>query len=264
MFKHNFDFGSSNLIIWSEKKIKDSYLDQIFKLLQFIKYDFNRNIHNSSAYRFNAANEGANVLLTPEFVFFLKRNIEIATDSGLSPFYDNNKKTIKNIDELVEIEDNLITKNKNIYFDTKVLLQAFVVDTIFDLLAGFKLKDFLISTHNYHRSNGNRSWKVSFTLEENQEFTTKLINQAIGLNFNDNYLKPNKQATKFASLDLPIVHKFSIFKAETAIETLILASGLKKIYLKSHFENYAHQNNSSFVIYDLDDNKHIFKPIEKV
>ncbi|MCA9381675.1 hypothetical protein KC678_05395 [Candidatus Dojkabacteria bacterium] len=261
MKRYSFDLGTTTLEILTNDLINSEDLDTVFKLIQFVRYDFNHIIHNSSAYRLNSAGIDTPVLVTPEFRHYLKINISEADKSkhDFMPFYRKNGVIEKNaISNIIEIEDNIATKKSEILFKSNLLLQAYLIDLIFENIKSLKIKSFLLHTKNFARSFGTNSWDVTLEIESGENYTTKLINKSIGVH-NITQSEKRKIPDTFANKDMGIEAVYTIVPSVTCIDSKIIASRISKIFTESALKRFAKENSQEFILVDSDLRIHKFE-----
>ena len=258
MYKHSFDFGSTPIEIIAEERIKKNILDEIFKLIQFVRFDFNYKVHHSSAYELNDAAVDSPVKLSTEFIHYLKINITktLFSEGQFNPF-----RAEENIEEAILVEGNQVIKKSPAFFDSTVLMLAFTLDQIAETLIANKLETFLISTRDLHFGFGDKSWEVKFEVEDEFEYEVELTNEAAGLDFNKNYLTQKPQSRdKFGIKDSEMIMKYCIFKTANAVTFKVISKILEKMTYKSDFQEFSTLNKIPVHIIDKDDNEVTIKP----
>ncbi|MCA9386464.1 hypothetical protein KC669_00350 [Candidatus Dojkabacteria bacterium] len=254
MKKYSFNLGTTTLEIITPSIIKESDLDVIFKLIQFIRYDFNHIIHNSSAYRLNSAGINVPVLVTPEFKHYLKTNIFECdkSDQKFLPFYKKHGKIEKDsMINVLKIEENIVKKESDILFKSNLILQPYLIDLIFEKVKTLKIKSFLLSTKNYHRCFGSEIWDVSLEIEPQNNYTTKICNAAIGIHFiATNEEEDNKNF--FANSDSFVNPLYAIMPSKTCIDSKISSLIIKTLRTESALKRFAKETKQSFILVDED------------
>jgi hypothetical protein len=261
MYKHSFDFGSSNLSIVSKKVLKKQLLDQIFRFIQFVRYDVSHIIHNSSGYTLNTTEENTVCNLSKEFIYYLKFNFQKAkeTDFAFYPFKPNKTKKLE-FEDIFTVEKNLVIKKVKIFFDSTILLQAFIMDQIFDLLKENEISDFIIDNQNYYRSDGFSEWPVTFKVENLPEFKRVLKEGSLSLNFNFN--KNLKPKYTFGSMSKLLKYKYAIYQTDTCVDSVLLNWELQKLSTEFDYKSFAHLNKIDLTVIDEHDNIVEFAPIK--
>jgi len=257
MYKQSFDIGVTPLTITSEKKIKEKYLDQIFRLIQFVKYDFNHKIHNSSSYRLNDTKKEVYCPLSKEFIYFLKQNhkFSLETKELFNPFSIKNDDDFP-LEKILVYSKAYVVKKADFVFDSSLLLQQFLIDTVYDLLKAKKIKTFLVNTQNYFSASGKKEWNISMDIDSDVVFEASLKNAAIGLNFNKEFKEQKPE--KFGGITSTLNPKFIIFQSSTAIENKVYAEYLKNLKSENEYKHFAKKNNQKIIVFDLDNKKYEF------
>ncbi len=256
MYIHNFDLGTTPLLIKNKKAIDSNALDTIFKLIQFIRFDFNHTIHNSSGYRLNDAKIGVPFLVTPEFVSYLKLNLSFLNKS-FNPFNDIKETGTSN--ELVTIYDHTLVKNYSFSFNTQVLLQPYLVDTIFQFLKGKKVKNFLVQTNSFFRADNKDEWEIEYTFDEGESLEDAIKGEASAVIYN-NSKKEIPNLSGFANKDEVIKTAYAITKSESCIECKVKALELFNFYTDSGLKIHAQKNRIDFLIVDNKFSKKFYSP----
>lgn len=258
--KHNFDWGTTKISIQTPDVIEDEVLSQIFDLIQFIKFDFNSNIHHSSAYQFNETSKDVPINLSPEFIFFLKANFtEIQNTDGL--FYPISKISRKIFpSNLVNLNGNTVVKKEDFVFDAKYLILHFAVEQIEELLKKNDYKNYLISTNNFHVARGRKNWTISLDLDQHDEFIIEIQDEVGGIEFNRANSTDDYESTKFASNDKKIRFQFVIFKTDGLIRHRIISNLISNFRFESEFKEFCSYNKLSMFVIDQNGEEHMYKP----
>lgn len=256
MYKHTFDLGSTPLEVTTEKVINKNILDTIFELVQYIRYDFNHTIHNSSGYRFNTGKDSVPFLVSKEFTHYLKVNRSLKS-KFFNPFYILDGKKKKSFDsnfEFFHIEENTIIKDGEYFFNTQLLLESYLSDIIFDFLVDNNLKGFLLSTNNFYRSDKKKSWDILNNLEDHDiKINENIQNETVGVVFN-NRKDPKENIDIFGVSDHLIDVDLIILKEKSFINTKMKGLEILKIQTESGLNHYAKKHGINFKIVDSESN----------
>ena len=258
MIKYNFTLGTTPLTIQTTKKATTEILDQIFSLIQFFRFDFNHTIHNSSGYRFNDTKINIPFLTSKEFIQYLKINYDYLSEN-FNPFFgDEHSK--KKIPELIfGTERHTIIKKNNVFFNTQILLQAFIIDVIFDLLLEKDFRDILINTSSFYKADNKRDWEIEFLIENNLSIKDSIRGETKAILYNSQK-NPVNRPTGFANKDRVIKSEYIILKANSCVEARIDAFDIFKITTDSGFKAHAQDKKSNFIVIDSNLNKNFYKP----
>ncbi len=231
-------------------------------MIQFIKYDFNHSIHHSSAYILNDTPPGSAIFLSKEFAFYLKLNIKLSSKNKISPFsIENESINGKSAKKIYDFDNTDVVKKSKVFFNSHTLIEAFVVDSVFEMLENNKCKGFLIATNNIYRANQGRKWNVDFEIENDLTFKKTIEDLTYTLHFNEAYKTQKKETVRFATLDKVFEWKFALIKSNNAIESKIIMERLKDLTMYSEFKSFAHEKNLQFICVDKDDLPHHFEPL---
>lgn len=246
MLKHSFDIGTTTLNIVTEEALSQEIMDHIFEVVQFIRYDFSKNIHESSGYRFNISDINIPTPVTPEFLFYLKLNINEynLTDSSFSPFIVTDKTDEKiMLADYIAIEDNIVVKKKKIHFSTNTLLKPFIVDSITQILDLYEKKSFLLYTDNFYLAKGNKEWQLDIDSDFEGYIPKSLKNDSIGIFLNKFSNSEKKVPKKFASQDEAFSPEWLIYKEKANIAHFIRGYEISDLQTEGDLKIYCQDEN---------------------
>jgi hypothetical protein len=261
MNTYDFEFGTASIELHSKKDLKEQLLSELRKNVQFIRYDFNKNIHSSSAYRFNTAPVGSPFLVSIEFIDFLLANSEEteASEYVLVPFYSNSDSVINPIRSNFTVDNNTLIKHSEIFLDTGVLIQAYVVDFIFEKCLSENVKNFSVKSQSYARSNGKTDYEIAFSIEDDINFTAPTGNTAYCLHHNEEE-NPDNKISRFANSDIGIDCVYVITNAPTCMRAKSLATILSKNRSVSQFKSASTNFKKDIFVIDSNLEIHSFTP----
>lgn len=224
MFRHTFDVGSDSLIIISSQRVSNILLDRIFKFIQFVRYDFNQNIHGSSAYNFNNAKPNDVVSATKDFVTYLKIFLEQVVDTGNKFFpFESNSNLGESIDilSLISISGNEVLKNEDLIADFSKLLKPFIVDFVFEILKTESYTDLVVYFHDISRADEKANWKATFEVGNEKQISRNIQNASISMSYNSLNLNKSK-VFGFSDNPAKIFPLFIILQSTTSIKSKVL------------------------------------------
>jgi hypothetical protein len=262
VFRQTFEFGAKPIVITSDKLIVKEILDLIYEFIQFVKYDFNSDIHLSSGYLFSDAKVNTPVLLTKEFCEYLKLNYfnAISPANKFMPFRYTDREILSHeLDGEIVINKEIVVKTSPLILDTKVLLQAYIVDGIYSTLKKSKIEGFLIQSGNFFLADNKKFWDIKFELEDDLIYRTRIKNSCIGFHFLHDYMINKKTPAGFVNIDEVINPKYVIFETETALENKIKSFDFKDYGLKSEFKTYALERKVEVIVFDKNDSEFVFR-----
>lgn len=260
LYKQSINFTTQPLVIKTKKVLSHEVLMQISRFIQFVKYDFNMDIHNSSAYLFNASPLQTPTFTNYEFVYYLKKNIECAqlTNDKFNPFYTiSNLSEEVSVTEEVEIEGEAVVKFSPIYFNTKPLLEAFVLDTTYDLLEKDDIREFVLETRHFTRVKSKKAIEVKYEIEDKNYYLSKIQHGTVYFHYVED--KQRKFVTghnidSSVYLDPSVI----VIESQEAINARIIAEMAEGLYTKKQFEDFAFKHRVRLVIYDKQTTSHTF------
>ncbi len=260
MVRYNFDLGTTPILITTRKQITQEILDSIFKLIQFVRFDFNHTIHNSSGNRLTNAKVGVPFLVSPEFIHYLNLNKENLT-KNFTPFLSKKDNTRANAsgDDLFSIQEHTVVKKYDFNFNSQIILQPYILDLIYELLSDKGYKNFLIQTNSYYRADKNGSWKIKYEIEDDIEIPDSIENEASGIIYNTINKKINP-ISGFANLDTNVTPSYAILKTESCVKCKVRAMDLFDVTTDSGFRMHSKNKQQEFIIIDSDLNKKFYSP----
>lgn len=260
MYKHTFDFSSDNLQIISSQKIKPTLLDKIFKFIQFVRYDFNPNIHGSSAYNFNNSKQEEVISVTHDFISFLKLFLFEVVDSNnlFFPFESSNEFDMNtDILSLIDIRGENILKRVDIVADFNKLLKAFIIDFVFELIKSEKYQNVIVLFEDIVRVDEIATWKTKFEIFENTRITRVIQNSTISLSYNP--LNLSKKGIKgFTGSPYKIFPLFVLLNAENAMKSKATGIALGQMSNIYEMEKFIKKKQYDSLIIDGEMEKHYF------
>lgn len=260
MFKHTFDFGSDNLQIISSQKIKSTLLDKIFKFIQFVRYDFNPNIHGSSAYNFNNSKQEEIISVTHDFINFLKLFLDEVVDSNNLFFpFESSKEFDTHLDvlSLIDIKGDNVLKRVDIVADFNKLLKAFIIDFVFELIKSEGFSNIIVLFEDIVRVDEIAKWKAKFEIIEDTRITRDIQNAAISLSYNP--LNLSRQGAKgFTGSPSKIFPLFVLLTAENAMKSKATGIAIGQMDNIYEIEKFIKKKQYDSLIIDGEMEKHYF------
>lgn len=260
MFKHTFDFGSDNLEIISAKKIETSLLDKIFKFIQFVRYDFNPNIHGSSAYNFNNASQSEVISVTHDFINYLRLFLDEVVDSNNLFFpFESSQDFDMNIDilSLIDIRSENILKRVDIVADFNKLLKPFIIDFVFELIKSEKYENIIVLFEDIVRVDEKAKWKAKFEITELTKISRDIRNSSISFSYNP--LNRSKTGIKgFTGNPAQIFPLFVLLTAENAMKSKSTSTAISQMNNVYEIEKFIKGKKYDSMIVDSELQNHYF------
>ena len=258
MFKQTIEFTTHPIEIITIRELTNDVLTEIYDFIQFVKYDFNQDIHNSSAYLFNASDIGTPTLSNENFTYYLKKNIECVTKSkhAFNPFYSKSfKQDTDHPDRIIDINGYAFAKERPILFNTKLLMEAFVVDTVYEMLKLAEVHTFSISSRHVRRVDERQAWNISYPIEEKQTYKSKIQNGTVFFYYPK---MVNKKRVEIYNIDKNkyLIPRVIVIESIDAITCRIYASMTKPLTTKREFEDFAFKHRIQVIVYDDEGQSH--------
>lgn len=260
MFRHTFDVGSDNLIIISSKRVTNELLDRIFKFIQFVRYDFNQNIHGSSGYNFNNAKADEVISVTNDFITYLNIFLEQVVDTNNKFFpFESNIELGENIDilTLVTINGNEVAKAVDLVADFNKLLKPFIVDFVFEILKKSDHSDLVVYFQDISRADEVANWKASFEVGNEKKISRNIQNASISMSYNPlNLNKPKVYG--FNDNPARIFPLFTILQSTTSIKSKVIGHVVGSMDSVNEIEKFIKTSKHDCLVIDGELDEHYF------
>lgn len=261
MYKQTFEFTTYPLVLKSKKLLSHETLMEVFEFIQFVKYDFNQDIHNSSAYLFNVSPIRTPTLSNDKFTYYLRRNLEIAEATGnyFNPFY-----TLENLTGDIDPVENIETtgyafvKLREILFNTKPLFEAFALDTIYSILKLAGVTDFMLESKHFRMASGRVRWPIKYQVEDKVFHKTYISSGTIYFHYVEEEIPDVPSAYNVDTAGL-VDPNLIVFETISAIDGKAFGALTEGFYTKKHFQDFAFDKRMNLIMYDTKNKSHQFK-----
>jgi hypothetical protein len=262
MYKHSLEYSSKPIEVYAFERLAHDVLVKLDEVIQYLKYDLNKEIRNSSAYFFNHVPVFTPTHTNEYFIDFLNENARLTSSSmnQYQPFFlEEEVSSDIDIYDSFETDGEVFVKTEDIKLDTSLLQEAYIVDHIFSLLEDHTAHSFKISSAHHTRIAAGKKWELSFEYERNKIFKTEMSGGT------KTFVYPEYKETKKPNIPLTNEYQFQpyfcVVETPTCMDGKVLSAIIEHKRTKKEFEDTAFLYKSQIIGYDSSFKSHVFNPL---